>query len=46
MYHSSWDNSGCGSPAQLVLMEGVSPEDALLCQAEGHGEQHVAALAG
>lgn len=27
-------------------MEGVLPEDAFLRQAEGHGEQHVAALAG
>lgn len=43
-YHR--DSSGCRSPTELVLMEGVLPDDALLRQAEGHGEQHVAALAG
>lgn len=40
------DSSGWGSAAQLVLKEGVLPEVAFLLQVQGHGEQHVAALAG
>lgn len=41
---TAWHSSACGSAAQL--MEGVLPELALLLQAQGHGEQRGAALAG
>lgn len=40
------DGSGCGSPAWPGPAGEDLPEGTFLCQAEGHGEQHVAALAG